>query len=388
MTTTNYSPTPITNGDAYAGTINGTNDPTTVYLGIGRDNKNAFQQFCYARYAPTRTSGEIVDEWNLDVALYSITNAFSLNWNIAVGLLVPDGLWDSATGFSTSNYPTWQSMPRPTLDNHTIVSGVMYANAWLGTAFVAGKMDPPGSIYVGEDSTSHSGNVLTITGSAALIDDYFDDYGDSAPLCLVFTSFQDAQVARDRKVIAALTTFPLASLQLTLKSNPPPDVTDPIITSTPFLFAIEEELYSYQIVATDDVTPVEDLVFQQTIIVGFTGSTFSSAGLFEWTPSLGDAGTLNIVQWRVIDEAGNTKTQGANIAVLAKSPPTVVTGTTGLLNVQAEMKPPVEAVVDSNSAVSAGVETRSPIKTLVGGRLVVSVSAELCPATDIEVESD
>lgn len=388
MTTSSYEVTPTTNGDTYAGTINGTNDPTSAFLGIGRDNKNAFQQFCYARYAPTRASGEIVDEWNLDVQLYSITNAFQLNWNIAVGLLVPDGVWDSANGFATTNYPTWQSMPRPTLDNHTIVSGVLYGNAWLGTAFVAGRLDPPGTIFVGEDSTSHGGNVLTIAGSAALINDYFDDYGDSKPLGLVFTSFEDAQTFRNRKVLPFVNGFPLISLQLTLKSNPPPDVTDPIITSTPFLFAIEEELYSYQIVATDDVTPVEDLVFQQTVTSGFAGSTLSSTGLFEWTPSLGDAGTLNVLQWTVSDEAGNTKTQGANITVLAKSPPTVITGTTGLPNVRVEMKPLVEAVVDSNSAVSVGAETRSPIKTLVGGRLAVSVSAELRPATDIEVESD
>jgi RHS repeat-associated protein len=126
-------------------------------------------------------------------------------------------------------------------------------------------------------------------------------------------------VVQDRSGVQATQT-----LAVTVNDLPTP----PRITSTPVTTAVQDQLYSYQLVV-DDPDPAEVLTY--ALDVSPAGMTIDGAGLIEWAPNASDVMKTFFVAARVSDSTPYDAIQLYRVSVQNVNDPPVITSTPRLV---------------------------------------------------------
>jgi hypothetical protein len=310
--------------DSSVGVINGTATPGNLQLWVGLEDKNHYQQFSFVKFdTSSAPSGKILG-WEISMAPQAQSNGWAQpgGTNFVFGLLEPDGLWDGAGGFSLTNYPTWQSYPRPTNAAHTIQTGTLFQNAWLGTTLFPATLDvdlqSPMSFGEGLSGTGRGASDYPLVGTIPAVQAYINAHG-LGPICFVFTVFQDTATYRDRRFIGGLSGFPLVGPQLYTSVD-----TLPVITSTPVTDAQTYAAYAYQVTYTDDGPTAGNTITLQVAPTGMTIDDQETFGDISWVPTASQVGAHNVTV-RVTDSANQTVDQSFVINVVDLLP--VITST-------------------------------------------------------------
>ncbi len=289
--------------DSSAGATTGVPVPESVRLEVGRQFKLDFVQFAYLKFTPGAVPAGIFNGIKLKIRTNAALGVWNQTWTMAVGLLIPDGIWDSIGAFSLANYPSWPDYPRPTDNSHNIINGVLFGDAWLGTAAMPayadqGHFEP----YDGEGFSGQS-MVGLLSGTKA----YMAAHAES-PLGYVIVVYLDEIAGQDRAFASRETFFFTFIPELLYNVDA---FTDPFFTSTPITVGETFILYVYNANADD----IESEITGFFLDVAPAGMTIVEAtGVITWTPTELQFGE-HAVTVRVTDEHGGSATQSYVINV-------------------------------------------------------------------------
>ncbi|MGD8339730.1 MAG: S8 family serine peptidase, partial [Gammaproteobacteria bacterium] len=169
--------------------------------------------------------------------------------------------------------------------------------------------DPEGC-YAWQSGTSMAGP--TVAGAAAVVWSYLP----GATATAVRSALEDNAdtVGALGQNMQAWTQHGRLNLYAALTGGatpPPPGNASPTIDSTPITTGSIDELYSYDVNASD--ADLDSLTY--SLDVSPTGMTINgSSGLIQWTPNAGQSGT-NLVSVRVVDGNGGFDTQSFSVLV-------------------------------------------------------------------------